>query len=52
VEGGFCELRHNGVLGSSAKGGSPKSEATLRLVCLWATLELSSTKGSYGLLVQ
>jgi hypothetical protein len=36
----------------SRKVNSPKFESTFRLVCRWAILELTSTKGGYGLLVQ
>ena len=46
--------RRNAFIHPSAwKGYSPKFESTfLRLVCRWAILELPSTKGANGLLVQ
>ena len=33
VEGEFCELRHNGVLGSWSGGESPTNVAKTRIVC-------------------
>jgi hypothetical protein len=47
----FAQVPRSRIPRSSAKRSSKKFEATFRLVCRWAILELTSIKGTYVLLV-
>jgi hypothetical protein len=48
VEGVFCELRHNGVLGSSARGFLGKLPLQGRKKVASSTPQLQAQKATYG----